>query len=199
MNTAATSLGDFLDYPSSPSLSQKDLDPVRSGEHITLIINYRSKSRIVDGHLMRFDMNSEVVDVILQDHWDFSSFDFAEISYLILTRPRLVSEAEEVNHGIKVRHYDVELLSQEKLTGKTLPVIEDEKGLFLFPVDDNLHYHCLFIPKTSLKSGYQLGALETLNGVKNEDKSEDLAGHINLINNIQDLEMAVKNQTKAMT
>lgn len=197
MNTAATSLGDFLDYPSSPSLSQKDLDPVRSGEHITLIINYRSKSRIVDGHLMRFDMNSEVVDVILQDHWDFSSFDFAEISYLILTRPRLVSEAEEVNHGIKVRHYDVELLSQEKLTGKTLPVIEDEKGLFLFPVDDNLHYHCLFIPKTSLKSGYQLGALETLNGIKNEDKSDDLAKHINLINNIQDLEMAVKNQPVA--
>ncbi len=195
MNTAATSLGDFLDYPNPPTLSQKDLDPVRSGEHVTLIICHRATSKIVDGHLMRFDIQSEMVDMILQNQWDFSTYDFAEINYMTLTRPRLISEAEEVDHSIKVRTYDITLATDEKLSGKTLPVIEDDKGVFLFPVDDNFHYCCIFIPKTSIKGGYQLGAFETLDG-KNDVSNplDSVKQHTQLIGNAEDLIAAIANQ-----
>lgn len=195
MNTAATSLGDYLDYPHPPTLSQKDIDPVRSGEHITLIICHRAKSKIIDGHLMRFDIQSEMVDVILQDQWDFSTYDFAEINYLTLTRPRNISEAEEVNHNIKVRSYDINLINEEKLSGKTLPVIEDDKGLFLFPVDDNFHYCCIFIPKTSIKGGYQLGVFETLDGDNEPNASlEAIEQHTKMIKTADELVAAITNQ-----
>lgn len=195
MNTAATSLGDFLDYPTPPTLGQKDIDPVRSGEHITLLVCHRTQSKLIDGHLMRFDLNSETVDVILQDQWDFSTFDFAEINYLTLTRPRAISEAEEVNHHIKVRSYDIKLLNNEQLTGKTLPVIEGDNGLFVFPVDDNLHYYCIFIPKTSIKDGYQLGAFETLDGELNDNTlAKSLKAHTHLIKNADELIAAISHQ-----
>ncbi|MEY3006844.1 MAG: hypothetical protein RI942_1186 [Pseudomonadota bacterium] len=195
MITAATSLGEFLDFPPPPSLGQKDLDPVRSGEHITMLVFHRGHSKLIDGHLMQFDLPGESVDLILQDQWDFSSFDFSEINYLTLTRPRKISEAEEVNHRIKVRRYDLRLLSDERLCGKTLPIIEDDKGIFLFPVDENFHYCCIFVPKTSLKGGYQLGAFETLSGKTKTENHVAAQKNANaLINNADDLMRAVNNQ-----
>jgi len=195
MNNAATSLGDIIDYPQPSSIESDDFDAVRSGEHIQLIISHRTKSRVIDGHIMRFDKSHAIVDVILQDQWDFSSFDFAEINYLTLTRPRLITSNLDKVPRFSVQSFDIPLLDEQHLTGRCLPVIEEEHGIFIFPVDNNLYFQCIFIPHTSIKSGYQLGSKETLSAAKVlDDEHSNLAGILPSITNIDELMQAISKQ-----
>lgn len=198
MNTAATSLGDYLDYPQPVLLDRDDLDQVRSGEHIQLFISHRTRSRQVDGHLMRFDRSNEVVDVILKDQWDFSSFDFSEINYIVLTRPRLITSRESHADKAKIHKYEITLLDETTLTGKSLPIIEDNHGLFIFPVDNNLHFQCYFIPATSIKNGYSIGAAESYQGQFIETSTDSkLKKSVAIINSIEELMHAIANQPAA--
>lgn len=198
MNHAATSLGDLIDYPQPAKINTDDRDAVRSGEHIQLVISHRAKSRIVDGHIMRFDTTQEIVDVILQDQWDFSSFDFAEINYLTLTRPRVITTNEEKAHQFKIHSYDIPLLDDKHLTGKSLPIIERNEGIFLFPVDNNLHFQCIFIPQTSLIDGYEIGGAEPLTtGSGGEEHDHYLASILPSIKNIDELMHAISKQPAA--
>ena len=116
------------------------------------------------GMLVRFSPQEQRVLLKPFTHEKNQVIPFNEIKSLqLLSTTEVISEshfletrAEEMHHPSEKQAYHIEFIDDSTVSGETMGYINDEAGLYLFPVMENAQIEKHFIPRHAIQD-YQIG------------------------------------------